>query len=161
MEGIRFKVKGQRFKVKGQACEKGEVMRHKEAPSQHYEKPPKAYNLGERTAQFGERIIEFVRCIKLTPITSPLVSQLVRSATSVGANYCEASEAGSDKEFWYRVSISNREARETKHWLRMLAHAVPSNKDHIRPLWREAHELNLIFASIYRKSKRKPQSPKP
>jgi four helix bundle protein len=81
--------------------------------------------------------------VKLTPITSPLVSQLVRAATSIGANYCEAAEAGSDKEFWYRVSISNREARETKHWLRMLAHAVPPYKDEIRRLWKEAHELNL------------------
>jgi four helix bundle protein len=119
----------------------------------------RSYDLGERTAQFGETTIDFVLAVKLTPITSPLVSQLVRSATSIGANYCEASEAGSDKEFWYRVSISNREARETKHWLRMLARATPSHKDTIRRLWKEAHELNLIFASIYRKGKRRGRPP--
>ena len=113
----------------------------------------RTYDLDERTAIFGETVIEFVQHVKLTPITSPLVSQLVRSATSIGANYCEAAEAGSDKEFWYRVSISNREARETKHWLRMLAHAVPLCKDDIRVLWKEANELNLIFASICRKGK--------
>jgi four helix bundle protein len=115
------------------------------------------YDLGERTAQFGETIIGFVQAVKLTPITSPLVSQLVRAATSIGANYCEASEAGSNKEFWYRVSVSNREARETAYWLRMLARAAPPHKDRIRELWKEAHELNLIFASIFRKGKRKNQ----
>lgn len=120
-------------------------------PVQVREKPH--YNLGERTARFGETVIEFVHKVKLTAITSPLVNQLVRAATSIGANYCEASEAGSDKEFWYRVSVSNREARETAYWLRMLARAVPAHKDRIRELWKEAHELNLIFASIFRKGK--------
>ena len=113
------------------------------------------YDLGERTARFGEAVIRFVQNVNLTPITSPLVNQLVRAATSIGANYCEAAEAGSNKEFWYRVSVSNREARETKHWLRMFAQAVPSQKADIRVLWKEANELNLIFTSIFRKGKAK------
>jgi four helix bundle protein len=115
----------------------------------------KQYDLGERTAKFGETIIEFVQGVKLTPIASPLVNQLVRAATSIGANYCEASEASSNREFWYRVSISNREARETAYWLRMLACAAPSHKSRSRELWKEAHESNLIFASIFRKGKGK------
>jgi len=79
------------------------------------------YDLAERTAQFGEAVIAFVRKIKLDSVTSPLVKQLVRSATSVGANYAEADEAGSKKEFRYRISVCTRESRETKHWLRMMA----------------------------------------
>ena len=130
-----------------------------EQTDQEDRKEQRRYDLGERTAQFGEAIIEILQCLKLTPVTSPLVSQLVRAATSIGANYCEASEAGSDKEFWYRVSISNREARETAYWLRMLARAIPTHKDRIRELWKEAHELNLIFASIFRKSKNRKLSP--
>ena len=84
-------------------------------------------------------------------VTSPLVTQLVRAATSVGANYCEADEAGSQKEFRYRISVCNREARETKHWLRMIAAAVQTQKDAARHLWKEANELNLIFSAIFRK----------
>jgi four helix bundle protein len=124
-------------------------------PTQAKTREERQYDLSERTARFGETVIEFACNVKLTAITSPLVNQLVRAATSVGANYCEASEAGTDKEFWYRVSISNREARESAYWLRMLARAIPARKDRIRELWKEAHELNLIVASIFRKSKAK------
>ena len=109
------------------------------------------YDLEDRTAAFGETVILLVKVIELTPITSPLISQLVRSATSVGANYCEADDAGSKKEFCYRVSICKRECRESKHWLRMLATAVPDARNPIRELWREAKELHLIFATIHRK----------
>ncbi|NLF08789.1 MAG: four helix bundle protein, partial [Pirellulaceae bacterium] len=73
--------------------------------------------------------------------------------TSVGANYCEADDAGSKKEFRYRISICKRESRETKHWLRMIAAAAPEQKDEARRLWREAQELNLIFSAIYRSKK--------
>ena len=62
------------------------------------------FDLAERTACFGERIVVFARTIKLDAVTRPLVTQLVRAGTSVGANYCEANEAGSRKEF----SLSNQ-----------------------------------------------------
>ena len=110
----------------------------------------KTFDLEERTAKFGEDVIGFVGTISITPVTEPLIRQLVNSATSVGANYCEADDAGSKKEFRYRISLSKRESRETKHWLRMMAKAVPEKKDEARRLWQEAKELNLIFASIHR-----------
>ncbi len=113
----------------------------------------RAYDLTERTAKLGETVIGFARSIKLDAVSSPLVAQLVRAATSVGANYCEAQEAGSRKEFHYRISVCNREAREAKHWLRMLAAACPARKDAARRLWKEANELNLIFSAIFRKTK--------
>ena len=112
--------------------------------------PVKRYDLEERTAQFGETIIAFAKRIPVSPVTQPLIPQLVDSGTSVGANYCEADNAGSKKEFRYRISLCKRESRETKHWLRMVAAAVPELKEDARPLWREAQELNLIFSAIFR-----------
>jgi len=114
------------------------------------------YDLTERTAKLGENVILFARSMTLDSITSPLVTQLVRSATSVGANYGEANAAGSKKEFLYRISLCNREVRETKHWLRMLAVAILARKEAARVLWKESHELNLIFSSIHSKGKANP-----
>ncbi len=113
----------------------------------------KVYDLEERTGRFGEAVILFAKRLPVSLVTEPLIPQLVRSATSVGANYCEADDAGSKKEFRYRISICKRESRETKHWLRMIAAAAPEQKDEARRLWREAQELNLIFSAIYRSKK--------
>ena len=106
------------------------------------------YNLEERTAQFGEAILELVKNFHQDPINSPLISQLVRAATSVGANYMEADGAESKKDFRHKISICKKEAKETKHWLRMIAKANPGRRDECQKLWKEAQELSLIFASI-------------
>ena len=119
------------------------------------------FDLAERTARFGEQVIRFVRSMPSDYVSQPLVRQLVRSATSVGANYCEAVEAGSPKEFSYRVSICKREARETQYWLRMLAVAEPSSSEVGRTLWTEARELTLIFAAAHRNSKGSVKERKP
>lgn len=113
----------------------------------------KKYDLEERTAKFGENIIKFARKIKETAITAPLVTQLVKSGTSIGANYCEADDAESKKDFKHKIGICKKEARETKYWLRMIAVAVPELKAEARILWQEAKELNLIFNSITNKLK--------
>jgi four helix bundle protein len=113
----------------------------------------KKFDLEERTAKFGEAIIGFASGIAGTPVTFPLISQLVRAGTSVGANYCEADEAGSRKEFRHKISICKKEARETKHWLRMVVAAVPQLKAQAVPLWKEAKELHLIFAAVHRNTK--------
>src|SRR5438874_2390531 len=83
----------------------------------------KQFDLEERTARFGEAVIAFAKLIAINAITEPIVRQLVKSATSIGANYCEADDAGSKKEFRYRISVCKRESRETKYWLRMVAAA--------------------------------------
>ncbi len=69
----------------------------------------------------------------------------------------EADEAGTKKEFRYRISVCCREARETEYWLRMLAAASPDHKQDARKHWQEAHELTLIFGAIYRNSKPVPK----
>ena len=109
--------------------------------------PPK-FDLEERTAGFGESVIAIVKTIPFNPINSPLISQVVRSSTSVGANYCEADDAVSKKEFFQKIGTCKKEARETKHWLRMIAAAEPAKKIAARKLWQEAKELHLIFTSI-------------
>ncbi|WP_202947254.1 four helix bundle protein [Zavarzinella formosa] len=78
------------------------------------------YDLEERTAKFGECVISFCKSVPKNVITLPLIGQLVRSATSVGANYCEADESVSKKEFRQKIGYCTKEARETKHWLRMM-----------------------------------------
>ncbi len=111
----------------------------------------KKYDLEERTAKFGELVIQFAGRIKKTNITMPLISQLVRSSTSVGANYCEADDAESSKDFKHKIGICKKEARETKHWLRMIVTALPELKEDAVSLWQEAKELNLIFNAISNK----------
>ena len=106
------------------------------------------YNLTERTAVFGEEIIKFVKKIPVNVITKSLISQLVRSATSIGANYCEADNALTKKDFVYKISICNKETKETRHWLRMIAVAVPSLCQEVKWHKRETQEFNAIFSSI-------------
>ena len=112
---------------------------------------PQKFDLEERTARFGESVIAFAKKIPRNPVTLPLISQLVRSGTSVGANYCEADDAVSKKEFRNKIGTCKKEARETKYWLRMIGGAEPDMKEVARVLWQEAKELHLIFASILRK----------
>jgi four helix bundle protein len=130
-------------------------------PEPESEKRSPVYDLEERSSQFGEAIIDLCKTIRIDVITHPLVSQ-IRSATSIGANYCEGDEAISKKEFRVKIGYCKKESRETKFWLRMLARAVESKKDELRTLWREAHELHLIFCTIYRKCSRitPPKGPK-
>lgn len=109
---------------------------------------PKKYDLRERTAKFGKDIINFAKIIPENSITRPLISQLVRAGTSVGANYCEADDASTRKDFFYKIGICRREAKESKHWLLMIAEAVPSLKSKMNLLSSEAQELNLIFSAI-------------
>ena len=108
----------------------------------------KDYNLEERTAKFGENIIKFGKSIKDNTETKPIKNQLIKSGTSVGANYCEANNASSKRDFRNKIFISKKEAQETKFWLRMSAAVVPEKADEARILWQEAHELTLIFQKI-------------
>ena len=123
-----------------------------EDPSQHEGKQgrDKPYDLEERTAQFGEAIIALAKKIPVNPVTTRLIEQLVGSGTSVGANYCEADDAVSKKDFRHKIGICKKEARESKFFLRMVVRAVPSLREDAKPLWQEAKELHLIFAKICR-----------
>ncbi len=106
------------------------------------------YNLEERTAKFGENVIRFCKSVEQNVITKPIINQLVRSGTSIGANYMEANAASSRKDFQNKIFICKKEAQETKHWFRMIAECSPEKKEEIRNLWRESQELTMIFQKI-------------
>jgi four helix bundle protein len=110
-----------------------------------------AFDLEERTARFGEAIIRFCKKIPHGPDNNRLINQLVGCGTSVGANYCEANEGVSKKDFKNTIGRCVKEAKETKFFLRMIAASEPKLAEEARHLYREAKELHLIFASIFRK----------
>ena len=118
-------------------------------------KSKKVYNLEERTAKFGEEIIEFCQSLLKNVINLPIISQLVKAGTSIGANYMEADGAESGRDFKHKIAICKKEAKEVKHWLRMAAKANPDKAEECRQLWKEAHELSLIFSSILRTKRKK------
>jgi four helix bundle protein len=109
------------------------------------------FELEERTAQFGEAIVRFAKKIPRGPVNNRLIDQLVGCATSVGANYCEADERVSKKDFRCTIGRCVKEAKETKYFLRMIAASEPTLASEARELYREAKQLHLIFAAIYRK----------
>lgn len=109
------------------------------------------FDLVERTAVFGEAMIQFVKTLPRDEVTKPLISQVVRSGTSVGANYTEADGAESKKDFHHCIARCKKEAKETRHWLRMIAVAAPDRKGIIEPLRKESEELTRIFSAMNRK----------
>ncbi len=106
------------------------------------------YDLEERTAKFSESIIELAKEVPKDVITIPIISQLISSGTSVGANYCEANNGSSKKDFRNKISICRKEIQETRYWLRILLKAVPARKNKIDLIAEEARQLNLIFNRI-------------
>jgi len=119
----------------------------KQAPNSNDQK----FNLEHRTKEFSKEIIKFCKMIKADHLSRPIISQLIRSATSIGANYCEANECNSKKDFQHKISIAKKEAKETMYWLEMAAELDKNLKEPARKLWQEAHELVLIFSSILKK----------
>ncbi|MGO8928602.1 MAG: four helix bundle protein [Limisphaerales bacterium] len=112
---------------------------------------PPPEDLAERTARFGESVIRFAKKIPHNPVNNRLIDQLVGAGTSVGANYCEADDAVSGKEFKQKIGTCRKESKESMFFLRMVATAEEGLAAEARVLWCEAKELNLIFGAIWRK----------
>jgi four helix bundle protein len=98
--------------------------------------------------EFGKEIIKLCKSLKLDPINEVLIKQLVRSGTSLGANYREANECMSKKDFIYRLRIVRKEAKETHHWLELLIEANPEYKTQINQLFNKANEYQNIFSAM-------------
>jgi four helix bundle protein len=111
---------------------------------------PLEFDLEERTARFGEAVIDYCLTVPETSVSRPLITQLVRAATSVGANYAEADNAESKADFRHKIALCRKEARETKHWCRMLSTIPAAKTDALRQHWTEAKELHLIFSKTIR-----------
>ena len=107
------------------------------------------YDLEERTRKFSKAVIECLRSLPKDQINLPLVSQCVRAAPSVGANYREANAASSKKDFKNKIAICRKEIRETKYWFELLSDANPKEKVTLDKLYDEARQLDLIFNKIY------------
>jgi four helix bundle protein len=110
----------------------------------------KKYNLEERTIVFSESVIDLCKKVNKNIITITIISQLIRSATSIGANYREANGASSKKDFKNKIFICKKECKETEYWFKLLAKSVNEEEYIItcRNLWKENHELLLIFSKI-------------
>ena len=107
----------------------------------------RVYDLEERTA-FGEAVIDFAKSIRQNAVTNRIISQLVGAETSVGANYVEADDAVSKKEFLKSIGTRRKEARETKHFLRMIVRAVPELKPQARTLWLSQRMASNLFQDL-------------
>ena len=112
----------------------------------------RAFDLEERTAVFGERVVRFSKKIPRNPTNNRLIDQLVGCGTSVAANYVEANASVSRRDFRFTISRCLKEAKETKLFLRMVAASERELVSEARELYREANELQLIFASLFRKN---------
>jgi len=112
------------------------------------------YDLEERTFQFAKAVRLFIKTLPKTIANIEDIKQLVKASGSVGANYREANEALSKKDFLMRIKISRKESKESAYWLRLI-HATNSlkNADEALSLRQEANELKKIFSSIIEKSK--------
>jgi len=114
----------------------------------------KQYDLEDRTLEFGKRVIRLSKALPKNTVNFKLTDQFIRSGTSMGANYREANETETKKDFNYRIRICRKEGKETIYWLNLIIEANPEFKERIRPLLQETTELVKIFAAILEKSKK-------
>ena len=113
----------------------------------------KQYDLEERTLRFAKEVIEFVNILPKTIVNIEIMKQIIRSSGSVGANYIEANEALSKKDFTMRVKICRKEAKESRYWLRLIEVRGDDAEKRKQSLVSEATELMKIFGSIVEKTK--------
>lgn len=106
------------------------------------------YPLEERVEKFAEDIIDLIKKVRVNITNKNIIEQLIRSATSIGANYFEANGASSKKDFINKIAISKKEAIETQHWLRMLNKTDNNLKEEIIKLWDEAKQIGMILSKI-------------
>jgi four helix bundle protein len=111
----------------------------------------RTYDLEDRTTTYAINVIKFCKTARKDFVTTPLLTQLVRCASSIGANYCEADDAESPADFRHKIGICKKESRETKYFLNLMLTIIPESRATLEILCQEAKELNLIFNKIYMK----------
>ena len=116
-------------------------------------KNSKQYDLEDRTLKFAKEVIESVNILPKTIANTEITKQVIRSSGSVGANYIEANEALSKKDFTMRVKICRKEAKESRYWLRLIEVRGEDAEKRRQSLINEATELMKIFGSIVGKVK--------
>lgn len=112
-------------------------------------------NLLEKTKKFGVSIIKISSKLPKNPAGFTLADQLVRAATSIGANLVEAQEAVSKKDFVYKISFALKEAKETKYWLELIKSSDLLKREDLRPILRENEEIVKILVVTLKKLRNK------
>ena len=128
--------------------ENGETALAREEPDNN-----RVYDLEERTARFGEEVIDFAKTIPQDAVTNRIITQLVGAPRALERITSKLTMPYRRKNFYFASAHAEKEARETKHFLRMSVRAVAELKLQARRLWMEAKELNLIFSKIWRSGK--------
>ena len=106
------------------------------------------YDLEDRTKKFSKEIVCFLRSVNLGSYNQNIISQLIRSATSVGANYHEANGAISTRDFFNKIAICRKEARETEYWIRLLKETNYLTEKQSQSILTDCEELLKIIGSI-------------
>ena len=109
------------------------------------------YPLEDRVLEFGKRIVRLCQALPKNIINTPLINQIIRSGTAIGANYCEANETKTKKDLRFKVRLSLKEAKETIYWLKLIIAANPSFAERMKLLLAESQELVKIFSKILTK----------
>lgn len=113
------------------------------------------FNLEERTLKFSQSLIVFLKTIKVNIFNENIIRQLLKSGTSVGANYREANGAESKKDFCHKIGICKKESKESQYWLDLLLSEYQNINDVSKYLKQEVHEYVLMFSKIFKSSKSK------
>jgi four helix bundle protein len=113
----------------------------------------KQYDLEERTLKFAKEVIEFVKTLPKTPANVEITKQVIKSSGSIGANYIEANESLSKKDFVMRIKICRKESKESSYWLKLDEVKNSGSENHREMLIEESMQLTKIFSSIIEKSK--------
>ncbi|OGM03529.1 hypothetical protein A2715_02655 [Candidatus Woesebacteria bacterium RIFCSPHIGHO2_01_FULL_39_32] len=112
----------------------------------------KKYDLEERTLEFSKNGIRFCKGLPKNTINFNLINQLVRSSTSIGANYREANDSLGKKDFIHKLRIARKESKETIYWLELIIEANPDKTKIANDLLKESEELRNILSAIINKS---------
>jgi len=133
-----------------------QITNHKSQTINNHQNPitkTRKYDLEDRTLRFASGVIALVKRFPQDFVNIRIMGQLVNSSGSVGANYREANEALSKKDFLLRLRISLKECKETSYWLELLKGANPDMIHEIDPFLKESQELRSILNAIIEKVK--------
>lgn len=114
----------------------------------------KSFDLEDRTLEFAKSIVRICKSLPNNTVNFKLVDQLIRSAGSIGANYREANDSLSKKDFLMRVKIARKEAKETQFWLELIIEANNDLRGKVEVLLKESIELKKIMSAIINKSEK-------
>ena len=113
----------------------------------------KVYDLEERTLNYSKKLIQFIKTFEIRFFNQNVIRQLLKSGTSIGANYREANGAESKQDFRHKIAICKKESKETQYWLELLFICNPEKLENGKSILQETNEFVLIFTRIHKSSK--------